>query len=618
MGLVPLLTLGLCTTARGAEPYFTVTVVDEQTGRGVPLVELRTVNDIRYVTDSNGVVAFYEPGLMGQRVFFTVSGHGYEFPADGFGYRGVALEVAEGGSAGIKVKRINIAERLYRITGEGVYRDSVLVGRPVPTQHPLLNALVFGSDSVLNTVYRGRICWFWGDTNRPSYPLGNFHTPAATSLLPADGGLAPERGVDLDYLVDANGFAKETAHLSGEGPTWLSGLVALKDETGKERLFAAYAKVRQSMEAYERGLVEFNDDKQQFEKVAPFDLGAPALPGGHPFLHVVDGVRYVYFATPYPLVRVRAEPEALKDLARYEAFTCLKEGTPLDEMQVDRRADGGVRYGWKRNTPAVGPGDQAKLTKAGKLRPEEALLQLQDCGTGDPVLAHAGSVYWNEYRHRWVMIAEQAYGTSMLGEIWYAEADSPLGPWVYARKVVTHERYSFYNPKQDPMFDQEGGRIVFFEGTYSATFSGNTDPTPRYDYNQVMYRLDLSDPRLALPGPVKGLPGVGEGSAPFFAPDRPAPETVAVHLVRRDRGEWQLVVGRVGDGAEPLFHALPCDTPQPPAATVPLYEFAEQGGGRCVYLTRDSETPAGFTRAEKPLCLVWRNPMCWGLPRERQ
>src|SRR5262245_23779649 len=45
--------------------YFTITVVDEQTGRGVPLVELRTVHQVAYYTDSNGIVAFREPGLMG-------------------------------------------------------------------------------------------------------------------------------------------------------------------------------------------------------------------------------------------------------------------------------------------------------------------------------------------------------------------------------------------------------------------------------------------------------------------------------------------------------------------------------------------------------------------------
>ena len=71
---------------------FRIEVVDDETGRGVPLVELRTVDQIRYVTDSNGVVAFDEPGLIGLKVFFHVKSHGYEFPKDGFGYRGVALE----------------------------------------------------------------------------------------------------------------------------------------------------------------------------------------------------------------------------------------------------------------------------------------------------------------------------------------------------------------------------------------------------------------------------------------------------------------------------------------------------------------------------------------------
>src|ERR1700677_4619397 len=61
---------------------FRIQVVDEETGRGVPLVELRTVNQIRYVTDSNGVVAFDEPGLFDRKVFFTISSHGYEIDKD--------------------------------------------------------------------------------------------------------------------------------------------------------------------------------------------------------------------------------------------------------------------------------------------------------------------------------------------------------------------------------------------------------------------------------------------------------------------------------------------------------------------------------------------------------
>ncbi len=81
-----------------------------------------------------------------------------------------------------------------------------------------------------------------------------------------------------------------------------------------------------------------------------------------------------------------------------------------------------------------------------------------------------------------------------------------------ARKIVTHDKYSFYNPKQHPMFDKDGGRFIFFEGTYTTTFSGNPIPTPRYDYNQVMYQLDLSDPAAGFAG--GDLRGSVEAPAP--------------------------------------------------------------------------------------------------------
>src|SRR5262249_62281839 len=81
------------------DKYFRITVVDEDTGRGVPLVELQTVNGLRSYTDSNGVVAFLEPGLMGGKGFFHVKSPGYEFPKDGLGFPGQAPEVTEGGPA---------------------------------------------------------------------------------------------------------------------------------------------------------------------------------------------------------------------------------------------------------------------------------------------------------------------------------------------------------------------------------------------------------------------------------------------------------------------------------------------------------------------------------------
>ena len=91
-----------------------------------------------------------------------------------------------------------------------------------------------------------------------------------------------------------------------------------------------------------------------------------------------------------------------------------------------------------------------------------------------------------------MIVVQRGGKSSFLGEVWYAEADAPEGPWQDARKILTHDRYSFYNPVQHPLFDQDGGRTIYFEGTYSTTFSRENDPTPRYDYNQMMYRLDVA------------------------------------------------------------------------------------------------------------------------------
>jgi hypothetical protein len=481
------------------DKYFKIMVVDRQTDRGVPLVELRTVDNVRYYTDSNGVVAFFEPGLMGEEAFFYVTSPGYEFPKDGFGNRGKALKAVAGGAAELNVDRLNIAQRIYRITGTDIYGDSLLVGRAAPLAKPTLNARVAGQDSSSSALYRGKLYWLWGDTARPGYPLGNFQTTAATSLLPEHGGLDPERGIDLTYFTRDDGFVKPMAPMPGPGPTWLDGLVTIKDESGRERMFAAYAKIRGELEVYERGLVEFNPDHEQFEKIVTFPSGAAVHPGGHPFHVTEQGVDYIYFATPYPLLRVRADVESLKDLSRYEAYTCLVEGARPGDERLNRQADGTLHYSWKANTTPVGPDQQARLIASSRMKREEALLQLQDAESGKPVVAHSGSVNWNPYRRRWIMIFGEIGGTSPLGEVWYAEAPAPVGPWKQARKIATHPGYSFYNPTQDPALDKDNGRIIFFEGTYSATFSGNTNPTPRYDYNQIMYKLDLADPRLKLP-----------------------------------------------------------------------------------------------------------------------
>jgi hypothetical protein len=497
MRFLGFLSLIFLSSAAHAAP-FKIQVVDEQTGRGVPLVELRTVSNTLFVTDSNGVVAFDEPSLMNEDVFFSVSSHGYEFPKDGFGYRGKTLRAVPGGSAQLKIKRLNIAERLYRLTGEGIYRDSVLCGDKVPLEKPLINGKVLGQDTVMATPYKGKIYWFWGDTNRPAYPLGNFHTSGATSLLPGKGGLKPGVGVNYDYFVNNEGFCRAMVKLppkDGATLIWIDGLMTLPDEAGNERLVARYAHLKSLTETVSIGLIAFNDATQTFELLKEFDAKTPLHPRNYPFQ--TNG--YFYFPAPLPNLRVRATWQAIQSPELYEAYSPLKPGTRFHgaQSELERDANGKLIWAWKPNTAPLSMNQQNQLIKAGKMRAEETPFAFVDADSGKPIEAHNGSVFWNDYRKKYVMIFVQAGGSSSyLGEVFYAESPTLEGPWQRAKKILTHQKYTFYNPVQHPFFDEGDGRFIYFEGTYCNTFSGNDNPTPRYDYNQIMYRLDLSDARL--------------------------------------------------------------------------------------------------------------------------
>ena len=84
------------------------------------------------------------------------------------------------------------------------------------------------------------------------------------------------------------------------------------------------------------------------------------------------------------------------------------------------------------------------------LKPQETLASAAD---GKPVKPHSGSIAWNSLRKRWVTVFMQAFGKpSAFGELWYAEAESPTGPWGQAVKVLSHENYTFYNPRLHPEF----------------------------------------------------------------------------------------------------------------------------------------------------------------------
>ena len=408
------------------------------------------------------------------------------------------LTTTPGTTARIEIDRINIAERLYRVTGQGIYRDSVLVGRPVPLKNPVLNGRVMGQDSVYTCIYHDRLFWLWGDTGRPSYPLGHFGTAGALSDLPGHGGLDPAQGVDLEYYVSENGFSRPVADMKKPGMVWLDGLLAVRAPDGRERMIARFARMKDLGEAYEQGLMVFKDATASFEPIV-LSKGSP-LPytdPGHALPVTLGQQKYYYFATQFPLavrMRVKADWETAIDPNRYEAFTAL-----------DPSGDGASdSCRWVPLANLTGGDSGGRTSVIDALKKEKADTHLYDVETGKKISPHGGSVYFNAYRQRWIMIVVQVHGeNSYLGEVWYAEADTPVGPWTYARRIATHNKYSFYNPMHHPYFDQDGGRTIYFEGTYSYTFSGPEETaTPRYDYNQIMYRLNLNDPRLVLPVPV--------------------------------------------------------------------------------------------------------------------
>lgn len=464
------------------EDKFGIHVVDEQ-GRGVPLVELTTVNGIRCVTDNAGWIAWDEPGLMNREVFWHVSGPGIERKADGFGYRGFRAVTQPGTSVVCEVSTTNIATRIGRLTGQGLYRDSELLGQPCPVPN-LISPGVTGQDSVQAVPFQGQLFWLWGDTNRENYPLGNFNTTCATSPQMVN----PETGIQFEYFTDQENPSRLRRMMPSEDPgvVWMFGLFSFKDPSQTEHLFAGFSRRPGLAPPFEQGIAEFDVNAGHFRKVASAPLETDRMmPHGNAVRVTTPNEDYFYFCHPFAQVRVLADLETISNSRRYEALHWDKSSQT---------------WRWEAKATPTTQADEAKLIQSGDLPAEQARYQIHDAATGQPVSIHGADIAWNDFRQRYILLglqlADNKAAPSLLGEIWYAECDSIAGPWTNAMKVASHPKYSFYNPRLHRFFNRNGGRTVYFEGTYTKQFSGNDNPTPRYDYNQILYRLDLDDPRL--------------------------------------------------------------------------------------------------------------------------
>ncbi len=438
-----------CLAVAAAEPC-RLEVVEKGSGWPVPLVELRTTHWVRLVTDNAGVIAFDLPELMGVNTWFEVIGNGYEVPKDGFGQRGVRLKPEPGKTLKIEVNRAIIARRLGRITGGGLFAESQKLGRELDWREPG----VLGCDSVQNAVHRGRLFWLWGDTTMPHYFLGIFDGTSATTPIQPLASFTPPIRLKLDYFTNRQGIPRGIAKMPGSGPTWVSGYTSLPDKSGVWHLVGSYAKIKPPMDAYERGLCVWNDESENFERLRIVWTKSdqipkpPPVPEGHPALWKDPGGKtWLLFGNPFPILRCPAAFEAWQDPSTWEV-----------------------------------------------LKPQATLVAAQD---GKPVKPHSGAIAWNGWRRRWVTVFMEAFGKpSAFGELWYAEAEAPTGPWGPAVKVVSHENYTFYNPRLHPEFTSEDSSILIFEATYTQQFANHPLPTPRYDYNQILYRLDLDDSAL--------------------------------------------------------------------------------------------------------------------------
>ncbi|MDX1963491.1 MAG: hypothetical protein SFX18_10080 [Pirellulales bacterium] len=480
-------------------PYAEIQCLDADTGRGIPLVELETVHGLRFVTDNAGRVALHEPDLLDQEIHLSIHAHNYHVPADGFGFRGARITPRVGQPALIKLSRSQPAERLCRLTGTGLFRDSLLLKYDIPPQSAAPSGNVAGQDSIQAARYGDKIFCLWGDTLRLAYPLGLYRMAGATLPIPnpTDPESDPADGLAYQYVTDEkSGFVRAMMPLPERpaGVIWIFGLGVAPDASGKPRLFGHYSRRKGLDGEYEQGIAVYHDELKIFQPAYELPLGEVwRRPSGHPLLHEEDGQKWIYFGSPTPNVRIPAKWEAVIDPAQYEAYTCYDPQSAGGKWRPLLSSNGEPQWRWQRDLPPVTSKQEAEWVAVGIIKPEFTRYLPVNVADGmERVQLHSGTVRWNAYRRRWILIAGQIQGTaSHLGEVWYAEAKHPTGPFSKASKVATHDRQTFYNVCHHDWLDKQAGREIHFEGTYTNEFSGNPHKTARYNYNQVLYRLNL-------------------------------------------------------------------------------------------------------------------------------
>ena len=519
---------------------FKITIVDGVTGRGVPLVQLRTSNYISWYSDSAGVVAFDEPGMLGMAVYFVVLTDGYEIVASAVlpntpgSEPGVLLRTVGGDSATITLRRTQPAERLYRLTGGGLYRDTLLTGGAAPVKEPQISkSSSIGQDSLMAIPFKKQVFWCFGDTECPAGPrdtdcqhYGRFTNCAVTVRSVGNGSVPPS----LDYFVSKNSrapgglgsdgrpndallklwnpgsFVHPKAMLAGpqgqiyNQSSWIGSMTVTKDAAGNDdALWVTYVCPWGGPDKI-FGVAKWSEAQQVFlpEQGAAQKLRYSGAQVVQTLSPADKAAGFIYYASAFAMSRVPANSSSIVNPSLYEYFSPCSAGASGCKSKMSAAS-----WGWKKSNldgglSGVGyfnPTAELGAIKAGLLPRAAARMQVHDKAHpfGGSLVLSRGSVNWNAHRSKYVLIAEQAQlnraaplGASRHGEIFYCESSSITGPWTACTSVITHNQtgMSCYNPMQLAWLDEYGGARVYIACTFTAMASstgGKTDRSCRAD-----------------------------------------------------------------------------------------------------------------------------------------
>ena len=275
-------------------------------------------------SDSQGMVAFCDPDAVGRSIAFTVTSDGYTLPSGPT----VTLAATAGGAARVTLARRYAGERLYRATGQGIYRDSVLLGssRRRPPRRTSTGLWAMGQDTPSTFVYAAAGTRSAGCTDCAAHFPVQLDTSGATSPL-ARANFSPDLGRTPRTSSIASGFSRgivDTAAdpsaasaFSGAGSAWTDRQRGRR-ERGASQVFgtdeAASSPAWSALSPKARsGLGNL-----RVRRRLPY-TGAP-IPAGRSIPCAIP-LALMLLPTGRTWLRFPATPAGVQDLAGYEVYS---------------------------------------------------------------------------------------------------------------------------------------------------------------------------------------------------------------------------------------------------------------------------------------------------------